>query len=356
MHNADSQRGAAGRPAIALADLYVGGQGGYHTYRIPAIVATTRGSLLAFAEGRTGSSSDTDDIDIVLRRSADSGKTWSGMQVIADMGDDTLGNPCPIVDRDTGTIWLLLCWNARSGPESEIVLGKAQRSVWLTRSDDDGSTWAPLRDITQQVKRPQWRWYATGPCHGIQLQSGRLVAPCDFTVGDPDPQYNHYGSHVIYSDDHGARWRIGGVVQGQVNECAVAQLGDGRLYLNMRAYHGQSRRAVSWSSDGGMMWTPARPDAALIEPVCQGSVCGLGGQRVLFANPASTRRENMTVRLSEDGGETWVRSLVLHAGPAAYSDLVVCPDGAIGCLYESGEQHPYEKITLACFDEQQMEP
>lgn len=340
---------------VTQTDLFVSGQGGYHTYRIPAIVTTTRGTLLAFAEGRTGSSSDTDDIDIVLRRSTDNGRTWSPMRVIADMGADTIGNPCPIVDRETGTIWLLLCWNARSGPESEIVIGKAQRSVWLTRSDDDGATWSPLLDITRQVKRPDWRWYATGPCHGIQTTGGRLIAPCDFTVGDPDPHYSHYGSHVVYSDDHGASWQIGGIVQGQVNECALADLGDGWLYLNMRAYQGRHRRVVSWSSDGGTTWTPPRADDTLIEPVCQGSVCELGGGRVLFANPASTRRENMTVRLSEDGGRTWARSLALHPGPAAYSDLVVCPDGAIGCLYERGTQSPYETITFAHLDEESLE-
>lgn len=331
-------------------DIFIAGRGGYHTYRIPAIAVTKLGTLLAFCEGRTHSSSDTDDIDIVLRRSFDNGKTWTDMQVVADMGGDTLGNPCPIVDRTTGVIWLLLCWNARTGPESQIVIGKAQRTVWVCHSVDDGATWSAPVDITAQVKRPEWRWYATGPCHGIQLKSGRLVAPCDFTVGDPDPQHKHYGSHIIYSDDRGASWHIGGVLQGKVNECALALLGDGRLYLNMRAYHGSNRRAVSWSSDGGMTWTPVRSDNALVEPICQGSVCELGGQRLLFANPASTKRENMTVRLSGDGGETWAYGRSLHSGPSAYSDLVVCAGGAIGCLYERGIGHPYEKIAFARFD------
>ena len=334
--------------------LFVAGQGGYHTYRIPAVVATTKRTLLAFCEGRTGSSSDSDDIDIVLRRSHDNGHTWTDMQVVADGGGDTIGNPCPVVDRSTGTIWLPLCWNARLGPEPQIIAGKAQRTVWLGKSTDDGASWSTPVEITQQVKKPGWRWYATGPGHGVQLANGRLVVPCDFSAGDPDAQHRHFGSHVIYSDDHGATWQIGGVIAGQVNECALALLGDGRLYLNMRSYHGANRRAVAWSSDNGATWSPVRTDQTLVEPVCQASLQSLGDQRLLFANPAGVKRENMTVRLSEDGGETWAHARSLHSGPSAYSDLVVCGNGSIGCLYECGDGQPYERITFACFGEQNL--
>lgn len=332
---------------LTQTDVFVAGQNGYHTYRIPALAVTTKGTLLAFCEGRTNSRSDTDDINIVLRRSFDNGQTWTDMQVVADMGGDTIGNPCPVVDTATGVIWLPLCWNAIDGPESKIVLGQARRTVWLTKSTDDGKTWAPLVEITQQVKKPEWRWYATGPGHGIRLTSGRLLVPCDFSIGDPDQAYNYFGSHVIYSDDHGASWHIGGVIQGKVNECAVAQLGDGRVYLNMRAYHGKNRRAVAWSADEGLTWSDVKLDETLVEPVCQAGLVSLGGMRLLFSNPASVKRENMTVRLSEDGGQTWSYARSLHAGPSAYSDLVVCADGGIGCLYERGNAHPYEKITFA---------
>ncbi|MBM4027216.1 MAG: exo-alpha-sialidase, partial [Planctomycetes bacterium] len=283
---------------LSQQDLFISGQNGYHTYRIPAIIATTQGTLLAFCEGRTSCSSDTGDIDIVSRRSFDGGLTWTPMQVVTDMGQDTIGNPCPVVDHATGTIWLPLCWNARLGPESQIVIGRAQRTVWLCKSTDDGASWTAPVEITQQVKRPEWRWYATGPGHGVQLADGRLVVPCDFSAGDPDPEHNHLGSHVIFSDDHGASWQIGGVIHGRVEECAVAPLGDGRLYLNMRARHGLNRRAVAWSTDDGMTWSPVTLDQALVEPICQAGVQALGGQRVLFSNPASTQRENLTVRLS----------------------------------------------------------
>jgi sialidase-1 len=339
-----------GKPELTQTDLFVAGQHGYHTYRIPAIVATNEGTLLAFCEGRTGSSSDTDDIDIVLRRSFDNGETWDEQRKIADMGGDTIDNPCPVVDTATGTIWMGLCWNAVTGPESEIVIGKAKRTVWLTNSTDDGATWSAPVEITDAVKYADWRWYATGPGHGIQLSNGRLLMPCDFSFGDPDAGYMHYGSHVIYSDDHGASWHIGGIVQGKVNECEIAQLDDGRLYLNMRAYFGMNRRAVAWSTDNGDSWSAVTLDDVLVEPICQASVLNVAGSGLLFANPASTERENMTVRLSGDGGQTWAHSRTLHAGPSAYSDLVALADGRVACLYERGDAHRYQKITFAHFN------
>ena len=330
-------------------DLFVSGQGGYHTYRIPSLLATQRGSLLAFCEARRNSRSDSGDIDLALRRSADGGRTWSEMQIIADMGRDVIGNPCPVQDRATGTIWLPLCSNLAEGEESKIVVGEAPRTVWMMKSDDDGATWSEPVEITPQVKRPEWTWYATGPGHGIQLQSGRLLIPCDYAVGTPDKEYGHFGSHVIYSDDHGATWHIGGTILGQVNECQAAQLDDGTVYLNLRAYHGRNRRAVAWSQDNGDTWSEVRLDLALIEPICQAGLLHLPGDRVLFSNPASTRRERITVRLSEDRCRTWSAGRLLWAGPSAYSDLALAPDGRICCLYERGEEHPYERISLARF-------
>jgi sialidase-1 len=313
------------------------------------LAVTTRGTLLAFCEGRKHSRADSGDIDIVLRRSLDGGKTWTGMQVVADMGSDCIGNPCPVVDAGTGTIWLPLTWNLAAGGESKIVQGLAPRHVYLCRSTDDGVTWSVPVEITGQVKRPDWRWYATGPGHGIQLRSGRLLIPCDFSTGAPDPARRDFGSHVIFSDDHGATWQIGGSIEGQVNECAAAQFDDGRVYLNMRRYGPANRRAVAWSSDEGETWSAPALDDALIEPVCQASVLKLAGERVLFCNPASLKRENLTVRLSKDGCRTWPVSRPLWSGPCAYSDLVTLGIDRAGCLFERGETSPYERITWADF-------
>jgi len=270
----------------------------------------------------------------------------------------TCGNPCPVVDRHSGTIWLPFCKNLGEGHEGLIIEGKAPRTVWLTRSDDDGATWTRPIEITSAVKRPGWTWYATGPGHGIQLTSGRLLVPCDHVVAQTFGPGDPHHAHVILSDDGGATWRIGGVAGAGTNECEAAELADGTVYLNARnwARTGRHHRAVALSHDGGETFEPLRWDATLLEPVCQASVIRVAalpiqshGSVILFSNPASTNRERLTVRLSDDEGHTWPRQRVLHAGPSAYSDLAVAPDGAVLCLYERGEGHPYETLTLARF-------
>ena len=158
-------------------DVYRAGEGGYSTYRIPALITTAKGTLLAFCEGRRNSASDAGDIDVLLRRSFDKGKSWSPVQVVADMSDDTVGNPTPVVERSTGDILLLLTRNPGRINEAQIIQGNGQRTVWLTRSRDDGATWSAPVEITAQVKQPDWTWYATGPGNGIQLRSGRHRDP-----------------------------------------------------------------------------------------------------------------------------------------------------------------------------------
>ena len=194
-------------PPIEQTPIFVSGQEGYHTYRIPSLIATRKGALLAFCEGRKSSSGDSGDIDLLLRRSPDGGKTWEKTRVVWDDGPNTCGNPCPVVDARTGTIWLLLTHNLGTDTERSIVNGtsKGTRTVWVTRSDDDGATWRRPVEITGAVKRHNWTWYATGPGIGIQLQSGRMVVPCDNMVAGT----TGHQSHVILSDDGGKSWHSG---------------------------------------------------------------------------------------------------------------------------------------------------
>ncbi len=344
----------AKQPPPLQVQVFRAGEGGYHTYRIPALIRSSKGTLLAFCEGRKNSASDTGDIDVLLRRSFDGGKTWQPLQTVADMGPDTIGNPTPVVEHKSGAIILLLTSNPGPVREAQIATASANasRRVWITRSSDDGATWSAPTEITARVKRPEWTWYATGPGNGIQLRSGRLVIPCDHNRRDDNSRH----SHLIYSDDGGATWHIGAVAEDKTNESAVAERKDGSLLFDMRSYHGKNRRAEQISRDGGLTLGPLTLIDALIEPVCQASLISAAAPghapngRLLFSNPASTRRANLTVRLSADDGRTWSASRTIYEGPSAYSSLAMLDARTAGLLYERGAKSSYEEIMFARFD------
>src|SRR5690606_6223837 len=148
---------------------------GYQVFRIPSIVKTNSGKLLAFAEARKlRSNGDTGDIDMVVKISDDNGKTWGDMITIWDDGLNTCGNPVPIVDKVTGRVHLLMTWNHGDDNWGALTggTGKDVRRAYHTWSDDEGETWSTPEEITDSVKDPTWDWYATGPVHGIQISKG----------------------------------------------------------------------------------------------------------------------------------------------------------------------------------------
>jgi sialidase-1 len=337
-------RAYCAKPFLTQTAVYHAKDGGYFIHRIPALLTTKKGTILAFCEARRGSAADAAPTDVVLRRSFDNGKTWTPAQIVAHRASATVGNPTPVQDRRTGVIWLLLTSNPAGVTEKEIDASSptGTRTVWITHSNDDGATWSPLTNITSSTKKPNWTWYATGPGNGIQLRDGRLVIPCDHNVADTPRPLSYY-SHVIYSDDDGQTWKIGGSAGPETNESAVVQLADGSLMLNMRSYAGQHRRAVSISRDGGLTWSPVRLDPALIEPVCEASfICYTrrGRSLLLFSNPADVVRDRLTVRLSYNGGRTWPVSRLVDPDFSEYSSLAVLKDGTIGLLYDCGPGKP----------------
>lgn len=324
--------------------------GGYSCYRIPAIVRTKTGVLLAFAEARKNSCKDEGDIDLLVKRSADGGKTWSAPIMVWDDGANTCGNPVPVLDEQTGRLQLLMTWNLGEDNIGAINAGtsKDTRRVFVTSSDDEGLTWAPAKEITKDVKKPGWAWYGTGPCHGIQLKrgphAGRLVIPCDYMSLKTADSPSRDSAHVIYSDDHGQSWKLGGIANKDHGaESTVAELSDGQLMLNIRNSAGGAR-LVTTSTDGGASWLPVKADYTLVEPVCQGSLLSWK-QWLFFSNPASTARENMTIRLSTDDGNNWSKSCRIYSGPSAYSDIVMLSDTEIAIFYEAGYKKPYEGIA-----------
>lgn len=342
-------KAADGVPSV---DVFSAGQEGYFAYRIPALVTSTKGTLLAFCEGRKTTLSDDGDNDLVLKRSLDGGKSWLKLQVVHEEGGDaviSIGNPCPVIDPATGRIWLSM--NRMNG------------RVLITFSDDDGASWAPVRDITSDVSLPGWGWYAMGPGVGIALargpHKGRLIIPANHreTPNRSGPS----ASHIIFSDDHGETWKLGGTVGPHTNECQVVETlagDDSELLINMRNHWARSggkpelagRRLISRSRDDGLTWSEPVRDEALIEPTCQASLIRFAWPSdteksvLLFANPASkSKRERMTVRLSEDEGRTWNAGLVVDPAASGYSCLTRLNATQAGLLYE---RDTYQHLTF----------
>lgn len=342
-------------------DVFVAGKDGVVEYRIPGLVTSNQGTLLAFCDARMRKAGDPPNtIHLVLKRSSDAGKTWGPLMTLAENGEGAVADSCGVVDRQTGTIWIfsVYCpagvgsYNAAPGLSGATFLYKA------VKSDDDGATWSKPIDVTAMVKRPEWSAGSTGIGRGMQLRNGRLIVPrysAAYQPGSTTPVSSE--SYVSYSDDHGKTWQIGATakVAGGTNECQVAELVDGTLLLNMRGVTGNHRK-VARSRDGGATWTEIHEDAALIEPRCQGSLQNFTDtlahdkNRLLFGNPASLERKNYTVRLSYDEGRTWPVAKQIFAGPAAYSCLTILSDQTVACLYERGEKSAYEKISFARFN------
>ena len=334
-------KGAAPRPDAGTAPLaspakqtvFRSGADGYHTYRIPALVATAKGALLAVCEGRKTGSGDHGDIDLVAKRSGDGGKTWSPQQIVFEEGGTakiTIGNPCPVIDQPTGAIWLAFTRN--------------NDRVFVTRTDDDGRTWAAPVDITATVKEPDWSWYATGPGHGIQLRQGphkgRLVIPCDTRVGKGGEEaWNQKGhSLAIYSDDQGKTWKRGDLTAAAMNECEVVELADGSLLLSMRNYQGKNRRAFARSSDGGQTWSKPEHHEQVYCPTCQASIhrYSLEPENVILCSGPSKGRSNLTIRgeprqgphlADHQGARGRPERLLRPGGPARRHDRVSLRDG-----------------------------
>jgi Neuraminidase (sialidase) len=348
----------AGEPFLEKTDLFEANTGDYAHYRIPGLVVTKQGTLLAYCEARKSTKTDWGTIDILLRRSTDGGKTWGPprkivtpprdakknpvalAQGLARPEDVTINNPVAITDHQTEAIHFLYCV-------------EYARCFWM-RSDDDGQSFTEPVEITPAFEafRPEYDWkvLATGPGHGIQLSSGRLLVPVWLSTGTGGHAHRPSAVSVITSDDHGKTWKRGEIVVKHPNpvnpsETAAVELADGRVMLNIRHESEPHLRGVSVSRDGSTGWSEMRYDRALPEPVCFGSLARLSKRpegdkdRILFVNPhnpTGRERRNLTVKLSEDGGQTWPVSRAIEPGLGGYADLAVGTDGTIFCLYERG--------------------
>jgi choline dehydrogenase-like flavoprotein len=384
----------AAEPVLEKTDLFLAGQDGYKLYRIPGIVVTERGTVLAYCEARKSDSGDWGPIDVLLRRSTDGGRTWQPRQQLVHLegelpinpvaaaqnldkpGDNTVNNPVAIVDRQTGAVHFLYCL-------------EYMRCFYM-RSDDDGVTWTEPVEITDTFEafrsEYDWKVLATGPAHGIQLTTGqhqgRLIVPVWLSLGTGGHAHRPSVTATIFSDDHGKTWRRGDIAVPDTpefiypNETVVVQLADGRVMLNSRSESKRHRRLVTISPDGATRWSKPHFDDALVEPICMAAIVRVHEPKgeqpgvIAFSNPHNLSRHdgkdiagqprdrvNVSIKLSYDEGQSWPVSRTIEEGFSGYSDLAALPDGTILCFYERGStdgQSIYRtgRLTVARFNEQ----
>jgi len=385
----------AAHPFLEKLDLFESGKDDYALYRIPGIVVTKKGTVLAWCEARKNAKGDWGPIDTMMRRSADGGRTWLPRQRIVRVegelpvnpvaaaqkldkpGDNTANNPVAIADRETGAVHFLYCLE--------------YCRCFYMRSNDEGVTWSKPVEITatfeQFRKDYDWKVVATGPDHGIQLThgpyKGRLVVPIWMSLGTGNHAHRPSVTATIYSDDHGKTWQRGEIAipdkppYRYPNETVLVQLTNGNVLLNARSESDAHRRIQTNSKDGATGWTRPVFNAQLLEPICMGSIVRYSRKpnndknRIIFANPhnldrrdgkakegISRDRRNLSIKLSYDECKTWPVNKALEPGYSAYSDLAVLNDGTILCFYERGREADamqkkptsYAYLTLARFN------
>lgn len=384
---------AAEPPAVSV--VYQGQEGKYAVVRTPQLLVTRAGTLLAFAQGRSGAH-DRSDNDIILKRSTDQGRTWSPFQVLADHGRDSLNSICAIQVRETGRLLVVGCWlpdgyefhefqylspalqeyQRKAGREKLPAIrtgydGPDVARVYVLESDDDGVTWSAMKEITRETKRPSDILAVPGPGIAIQLHegphTGRIVVPCwgRWLNRDANPPAYEARPYAVFSDDRGDNWQRGELAppgdepsEQQGNEVQVVELPGGVLLLNARS----SGRAVATSRDGGAIWSPLQAEEAIpTTPTAAGFLRFSGltkssRSRLLFSNPQEPGRKRGVISLSYDDGKTWPVQKVLREGTFKYSSLARLPDGRIGCIFdgvatqEESGQKPAAAVLLAQFD------
>ncbi len=344
---------------------------GYSTYRVPGILATKSGVLIATAEARRGKGGDWDGNDLVMRRSDDGGESWDDMRVVVacdTYGPGPISNFSMISDRADGHVHALYC--------------HSYARVFSTCSEDDGASWSDPIEITTTLEPWQadypWKVIATGPGHGIQLTTGRYLIPVWMSDGSGTEfgpgKLGHRPSVVagLYSDDNGKTWErsnilcrdgVGDVVNP--SETLPLELKDGRVLFNIRTESLRHRRFVSISPDGVSGWSDPLTDDDLLEPVCMASLLRLADGSVVFANcdvleheftspdRVMHDRKNLTVKRSTDDCATWTASRAIQSGPSSYSDMAQNRNGLVCCIYENQKidgQYDTKYVSVSRFD------
>lgn len=351
--------------SFAQVKVFTSGEDGYTSFRIPAIIRAGNYNLLAIAEGRVNGAADFGDINLVLKKSADNGKTWSALQVLVDIGDLQAGNPAPVLDQfdpsnPQGVLYVF--YNTGNNHENEVRKGNGYREAWYIKSVDHGATWSAPVNITRQVHRPKvagtdyqfaedWRSYAITPGHAMQFTAGpykgRIFVPANHSAGEPMKGFAEYRAHGFFTDDHGKSFLLASnIVFPGSNESIATEISGGGLLMSIRNQLGDVRaRILAYSSTGGRTWDTTYYERQLPDAICQASLITLGykkGKAIVASSNAATerKRDSLTIKISKDDGRTWKQSILVDAAAngtkdwTAYSDMVILTKRKIGILYE----------------------
>lgn len=358
------------------------GQEKVHTYRIPGLTTTRKGTLLAIYDVRRDTNKDLQgNIDIGLSRSTDGGRTWEPMRIVLDMGAwgglpqkfNGVSDANIVVDEKDNSIYVFGLWmhgvldksgrfieglSDTSGAwehqwkdrGSQPGFGERETSQLIyTVSRDDGKTWTKPVNATRMFKKREWWLGTVAPGHGITLADGTIVIPTQGRDSTGLPF-----SNITWSKDRGRTWHTSNPAYGNTTESMAVQLSDGSIMLNMR--HNENRgntvrngRAVAVTRDLGRTWTEHPTSRnALIEPTCMASLhrheYTEGGKRksvLLFSNPNSTKgRNHITIKVSFDDGMTWPEShwtLIDEENSRGYSCITSIDEKTVGILYEGSQ-------------------
>jgi sialidase-1 len=348
-------------PLFEQTDVFISRRDGYFAYRIPAIETAPDGSLLAFAEARKHNLGDPgfqkQDIDLVMKRSTNGGRTWSAMKVIEDPGERwSAANPSTLVDRDTKRVWLFYL---RGKPERNTYTARAGTDDvqnFARTSDDNGVTWSDPVDLTAMARDltdTKWRTSVMGPGGAMQTRDGKLAIPVW--------RFEPWGVFAVVSEDHGKTWRRGELVPGvSGDECQLVELADGRWLFDIRQQRGDHRFRAT-TSDGGKTWSQPRAGEKVSRVACAIERYTLKSNgddrdRLLWTGPKGPQRSNLVARVSYDEGATFRNERAISTGPAAYSDLTILNDKTVGVLWERGTNAGYQFITFTRFNREWLEP
>lgn len=351
--------------SFAQLKVFTAGEAGYKSFRIPAIVRAGNNDLLALAEGRVNNAADFGNIDLVMKRSSDNGRTWTEVQVLVDVAELQAGNPAIVLDKfDTqfpkGVLYVF--YNTGNNHENEVRKGNGFREVWFIKSVDHGVTWGTPVNITKQVHRlnvagtayqfaEDWRSYAITPGHAMQFEKGpfkgRIFVPANHSAGEPMKSFAEYRAHGFFTDDHGKSFSLANNIEFPgSNESIATEISGGGLLMSIRNQLGNVRsRILAYSSTGGQTWDTTYFEKQLPDAVCQASLITLGykkGKAIVASSNAATerKRDSLTIKISRDDGKNWNQSILVDASTngtkdwTAYSDMVILSKRKIGILYE----------------------